>query len=140
MLYQTAIIYSRTSLFPGQRLVPVAHSGDVHLDTERRCISILNMARSHLENGEFERRHVIFSLLLAGFATTQPNAKVQAIDMMRAFETTGGIGRNTARARQLLSAVCDEQQKRIDEGGRLEQVDWLVLARERGLSVVNCGL
>ena len=52
----------------------------------------------------------------------------------------GGIGQNTYRMRQLLAAVCEEQRRVLGQGGRMEAVDWLVLAKERGLMVVHCGL
>ena len=81
----------------------------------------------------------IFPLFLAGVASTQPDAKIQAIDIMKAI-VSGGIGQNTFRTRQLLAAVCEEQRRVVNSGGRMEHVDWLEVARERGLSVVNCGL
>lgn len=87
-----------------------------------------------------ERRHVGFPLFMAGVATTQPDTKIQAMNLMTAFQREGGIGQNTYRTRQLLIAVCEEQRAMVGAGGRMEQVDWLALAKERGLSVVNCGL
>jgi len=140
MLYQTAVIYSRGSMFPGQRLIPTAHQSDIHADTERRCVAILNMASSHLEMHLMELRQVGFSLFMVGVASTQPDAKVQAMNLMTAFQREGGIGQNTYRTRQLLAEVCEEQRAVVSRGGRMEQVDWLTVAKERGLGIVNCGL
>ncbi|KAK3116576.1 hypothetical protein LTR53_002944 [Teratosphaeriaceae sp. CCFEE 6253] len=140
LLHQASIIYLRTSMFPAQRSIPVADQGEVHADTERRCISILTLASSYLD-GELmlERRHAVFPVFMAGVSTTQPDAKVQAIDIIKAMER-GAIGQNTYRTRQLLVVVCEEQRRVVSAGGRMETVDWLAVARERGLSVVNCGL
>lgn len=139
VLYQTAVIYSRTSMFPGQRNIPVANQADIHADTERRCIAILTLASAHLGSDLNERRHMVFPLFMAGVATTQPDAKIQTLDIIKAMER-GGIGQNTYRTRQLLATVYEEQRKVYSFSGRMEQVDWLVLARDRGLSIVNCGL
>lgn len=140
ILFQAAVIYARTSMFPGQRLIPTANQADIHADTERRCLSILTLAGADLEAGLMERRHVGFPLLMAGVATTQPDAKIQAMNIMTAFQREGGIGQNTYRTRQLLVAVCEEQRAVVSAGGRMEQVEWQVLAKKRGLSIVNCGL
>jgi len=142
MLYQAAIVYSRTSMFPHHRSIPPHHQHDPHLhaDTERRCASILTLASTHLETDQLVCRHDLFPLFIAGVATTQPDAKIHAIDCAKAFERAGGIGRNTARTRRLLVAVCEEQRRVVGAGGRMEMVEWWAVAEERGLGVVNCGL
>lgn len=139
-LYQAAVIYARTSMFAGQRLIPTANQSDICADTERRCLAILTMAGGYVEAGLMERRHVVFPVFIAGVATTQPDAKIQAMNLMTAFQREGGIGQNTYRTRQLLIAVCEEQRAVVGVGGRMEQVDWMALAKERGLHIVNCGL
>ncbi|KAK1085588.1 hypothetical protein LTR33_002011 [Friedmanniomyces endolithicus] len=143
LLHQATLIYSRTSMFAAQRSIPVANQGDLHADTERRCIGILTLASSYIDAEPLmEHRDAVFPVLMAGIATTQPDAKIQAMNIVKAMESParGGIGQNTFRTRQLLAAVCEEQRRVVGSGGKIEQVDWLALARERGLSVVNCGL
>jgi len=133
-------------MFPSQRLHPVLPNNRQHeaaaiqADIETRSISILHLASAHLEANLLERRHDMFPLFMAGVATASPDAKIQAIDLAKAFEVGGGIGQNTCRTRQLLVAVCEEQRRAVVAGGRMEQVDWMALARERRLNVVNCGL
>lgn len=139
MLYDAATIYSRTSMFPGQRRIPIANIQNIFADTERRVMSIIDIATTQLEAGQVDRRHVIFPLLMAGVATTRSDAKVQALDLMKAYEGSG-IGQNTYSSRQLLTAVYDEQSRVANGGGRIEDVDWLAVAKGRGLTVVNCGL
>lgn len=139
ILYQSAMIYSRTSMFPGQRKIPVANQLEVQTDTERRIFSIVSIAISKLEAGCLDQRHIIFPLFIAGFATVQPDVKIQALDIMKTFEGSG-IGQNTWRTRQLLAAVYEEQRRKANEGERMEDVDWLTVARDRSLMVVNCGL
>lgn len=126
-------------MFPGQRRIPVANQSDIHADTERRIVSIMSVATAQLHHGQLDRRHIIFPLFMAGFATTQPDIKIRVLDIIKTFEGSG-IGQNTYRTRQLLTAVYEEQRRRANEGGSMEGVNWLVVAKERSLMVVNCGL
>lgn len=126
-------------MFSGQRRIPVANQLNIHADTEQRVLSIISVATSQLEQGQLDRRHVVFPLFMAGFATTQPDVKIQALDIMKTYEGSG-IGQNTYRTRQLLAAIYEEQRRRADEGGRMEDVDWLTIARERSLTALNYGL
>lgn len=139
VLYHAAVIYSRTSMFPGQRRIPVANQQDINADTERRVASIISIAASQLERRQLDRRHIIFPLFMAGFVTTHPDAKIQALDIIKAYEGTG-IGQNTYRTRRLLTAVYEEQRRMAEAGRRIEDVDWPAVAKERSLTVVNCGL
>ena len=123
-------------MFPGQRRIPVANQLNVLTDTEQRVLSILSVATSQLEQGQLDRRHIVFPLFMAGFATSQPDVKVQALDILKTYEGSG-IGQNTYRTRQLLTWIYEEQRRRADEGGRMEDVDWLAPARERSLTTLN---
>lgn len=126
-------------MFPGQRRIPVANLQGILADTERRVMSIIDIATAQLEAGQVDRRHVICPLLIAGVATTQPDIKVQALDLMKAYESSG-IGQNTYYARRLLGEVFEEQRRVANAGGRIEDVDWMAVAKGRNLTVVNCGL
>lgn len=141
LLYHAATIYSRTSMFPGQRRIPMATQLEVNADTDGRAQAVLRIAARIVEEGKLEQRQTVFPLFMAGFATKSPEVKRNAIDLIKALEGSG-IGQNTYRTRQLLVAVCEEQARSVAAGSgrRLEDVEWLVLAREKGLTVVNCGL
>jgi hypothetical protein len=139
LLYQAAIIYSRTSMFPGQGLIPTANQAALAADTGNRVSHILTLTMSFFANRELDRREVIFPVFMAGVATNNPNAKAKAIDLLKSYEGHG-IGQNTSVVRKLLVAVCEEQNRRVSAGRRMEEVDWLRFGRERGMSVVNCGL
>ena len=140
LLYQAITLYSRTSMFPGQRRANNTSSTDTSsTDSERRVLSILAVASATLESGNLAARHVVFPLFIAGCATLSADAKVKALELVQAFEA-GAIGRNTARTRGLLKAIYEEQRRASMDGGRAEDVEWLAVARERGLMLVNCGL
>lgn len=139
LLYQAAIIYSRTSMFPGQGLIPTANQAAFAADTGSRVSHIFTLAMSILANGELDRREVVFPIFMAGVATNNPNAKAKAIDLLKSYEGHG-IGQNTNVVRRLLVAVCEEQNRRVAAGRRMEEVEWLRFGKERGMSVVNCGL
>ena len=47
LLHQATMIYSRTSMFAAQRIMDVANQGDVHVNTEQRCIVILTLTSSY---------------------------------------------------------------------------------------------
>lgn len=126
-------------MFPHQRSLPLAAQSDIFADTERRILSILHLATAYLETGQLHHRFIIFPLFIAGFATALPDVKVQVLNLVKAFEGSA-VGGNTYTTRRLLSTVLEEQRRVVGEGGRMEDVDWLRVARERGLGVVNCGL
>ncbi|KAK5173413.1 uncharacterized protein LTR77_002094 [Saxophila tyrrhenica] len=139
LLHHLATLYLRTSMFPRQRSLPLSNQHELQTDTETRVSSILASATLQLQARQLERRDVIFPLFIAGYATTQPDLKIQALDLMKAFEGQG-VGQNTFTTRRLLGAVYEEQRRRVEGGGRMEEVEWMRVARERGLGVVNCGL
>lgn len=126
-------------MFPRQRLIPLANQQNINLDTKTRIAHILTLGGSVLASGDLERREPVFAIFMAGFAASNPDEKIQAIDLLKGFEGHG-IGQNTSVVRQLLVACCEEQSQRVARGGRMEEVEWLVVGRERGLTVVNCGL
>ena len=126
-------------MFPGQPLIPTANQAAFLADTGNRVSHILTLTMSIFANGELDRREVVFPIFMAGFATNNPNAKAKTIDLLKSYEGHG-IGQNTSVVRRLLVAVCDEQNRRVAAGRRMEEVEWLRVGRERGLSVVNCGL
>lgn len=127
-------------MFPAQhRTQNPIPAPDSQADTERRAMSILAVASSILETQNLAARHVVFPLFIAGVAALQPDAKVEALELIAAFETTG-VGKNTARTRQLLKAVYEEQRRAFDAGASMGDVDWLAVARERSLTIINCGL
>ncbi|KAH9829278.1 Fungal specific transcription factor domain, partial [Teratosphaeria destructans] len=140
VMYQAAVIYSRTSMFPQQHLMPTATQAELHADTERRCMYVMDLGASHVQERRHDRRHIVFPLFLAGVVTTRLDAKARISDVIEALERNGGIGHNTRQTRRLLQAVIEAQRQALEAGGRIEQVDWMALARSKGLGVVNCGL
>jgi hypothetical protein len=139
LLYQAATIYSRTSMFPGQGLIPTANQAAFAADTGTRVSHILTLTVSILANGDLDRRELVFPIFISGVASNNHNAKAKAIDLLKTLEGHG-IGQNTSVVRRLLVGVCEEQNRRVSAGRRMEEVDWLRFGRDRGMSVVNCGL
>lgn len=126
-------------MFPSQRTLPSANKSALAADTETRVSHILTLTQSILESGDLARREVVFPCFIAGFATTDPNTKVRFVSLLRAFEGYG-IGQNTSVVRKLLVGVYEEQRRGVESGRGMEGVEWLRWGRERGMSVVNCGL
>ena len=126
-------------MFPTQSLLPTASQSFYQTDTATRVSHILTLALTIHAANELDRREVVFPVFIAGVATTNPAAKAKAIELLKSYEGHG-IGQNTSVVRRLLVAVCEEQNRRVAAGRRMEEVEWLRVGRERGLGVVNCGL
>lgn len=126
-------------MFPGQRRIREPSQYELQPNIEECIFSIMSIARAQLSSGQFERRHINFPLFMAGFATTQAEVKVQVLNIMKVYEGHG-IGLNTYRTRQLLMVVGAEQVRATNMGGSMEDVDWLTVAKERNLTVLNCWL
>ena len=121
-------------MFPTQLTLPSAAKPALATDTETRVSQILTLATSIFESGELARREVVFPCFMAGFATGDFGIKKRFVALLRDFEGHG-IGLNSGVVRKLLVGVCEALGRRGVEG-----VEWLRWGRERGWSVVNCGL
>nr|POE48409.1 hypothetical protein CFP56_71039 [Quercus suber] len=144
-LFYAAVLYSRTSMFPKQRLLPIADERSIIADTERRCAGILTLAAANMLSDQerpdyYSRRRIVFPIFMAGIATSSPTTKRQALDLLKRLERHGAIGQNTCYTRQLLVAVAEAQERAQQQGMAVESVEWLNVAQEKGLNVVNCGL
>ena len=122
-------------MFPGQMLVD-AESLD---EAAQHCQNILALVSSTLPAVRSRSYCFLFGIFLAGFATPDPQLKAQAINLLRALEGQS-IGNNARKTADLLLAVCEEQGHRARAGGRPEEVDWLLFAEARGISLVDFGL
>lgn len=138
-LYNAGVIFSYTSMFPKQRSFRSSDQRLVDTDIEACKDSILQIASSMLENQQFHQRWIIFPVFMAGIASKQSDAMVEALGIIRAYEQSG-IGENTTMVRRLLTAVNEEQSHRISVGQPMEDIDWQSVAIEKGFRVGNCGL
>jgi len=121
-------------MFPSQQRLPSFNLAAQKSDTEARSAQTLALATSILDAGDLARREIVFPCFIAGFATQDFERKRRFVSLLRRCEGYG-IGQNTGVVRKLLAGVCEEQGRR-GVGG----VEWMVWGRERGWSVVNCGL
>lgn len=122
-------------MYPGQGLDNPGAKAEIAL----HCTNILVLANSVVESQLWDHHFIINATFIAGVYTSNQNEKVQAINIIRAMEGRG-IAHNAMRCRKLLVIVCEEQQRRIMEGGREEEVDWIGVSRARGLQMVDFGL
>lgn len=136
MQFNASLIYLNTSMYPGQ---PAHNSPDIRNDVEHLCANVLSLATAVVDSHNYDQHHIVFPTFLAGYATHDADKKVHAINILGAMEGTG-ISRNATRSRELLVAVCEEQSSRVMNGACPEEVDWISLAKSRGLGVVNFGL
>ncbi|KAI5251418.1 hypothetical protein E4T42_04273 [Aureobasidium subglaciale] len=134
--FSTWVIYSSSSLYPTQsfHLTPSQRS-----ETRLHSLKILSMADAAVTLQNYDHHQLVFPIFVAGFASPDMETKARAIASMRVMEGTG-ISRNATRSRELLGMVYDEQRERILAGGRPEEVDWIDMAKAKGMGVVNFGL
>ncbi|KAL1302235.1 hypothetical protein AAFC00_002660 [Neodothiora populina] len=132
----TQMLYLDTSMYPGQRL---HNTLEVREDVSRRCTTIIAMTTSVVEAQDYDQHHIVFPIFMAGFATEKAEVKVHAINLLNAMEGTG-ISRNVTRSRELLVSVCEEQEMCAMAGAQAEEVDWITLAKSKGIAIVNFGL
>ncbi|TKA69613.1 hypothetical protein B0A49_05430 [Cryomyces minteri] len=136
LLYRTCLLFSHTSVWSGQR-VEYSTAGDEEI--EQLVSEVLELARTTVEAEHFERRFVVFPLFLAGFATSHPEKKRLAMELLVAMEPTS-VGKNTAASRELLQTVYDLQRQSLMAVGHSLAVDWIDVMTEHGMHVVNFGL
>ncbi|PNS20517.1 hypothetical protein CAC42_5967 [Sphaceloma murrayae] len=129
------VIYSSTSMFPGQPFSNPSLSAEV----ARQCRHVLALAQTVLQTGLWGRPPLVFAVFLAGVASPEAEIKSAAIQIIREFERNS-FNRNVRGAKELLMTVCEEQRQRVIHGGRQEEVDWLELARSRQMEIVDFGL
>ncbi|KIW42503.1 uncharacterized protein PV06_06048 [Exophiala oligosperma] len=135
-LYRACILFSHTSMWPGQRL-----DTSPDYDTEIAVASnqILQMTmKAHAEN-RYHCRYLVFPVFMAGFCSTDGAQRMQALDLIRGMEKHS-IGRNTTMTRRALAAVYEKQNERFMNTGQSLDIDWMQVMAERDLFVINFGL
>ncbi|KIV78327.1 hypothetical protein PV11_10054 [Exophiala sideris] len=135
-LYRACIIFSHTSMWPGQRLET---SPDYNTEIAVASSQILQMMRKALVEDRAHCRYLVFPAFIAGFASTDGAQRMQALDMIRTMEKDS-IGRNTTVTRKALAAVYEKQNERFMNTGQSLDVDWMQVMVEKELLVVNFGV
>lgn len=135
-LYRACIIFSHTSMWPGQRLET---SPDYNTEIAVASTQILQMMRKALAEDRSHCRYLVFPAFMAGFASTDGAQRMQALDMIRIMEKDS-IGRNTTVTRKALAAVYEAQNERFMNTGQSLDVDWMQVMVEKELLVVNFGV
>lgn len=134
-LYRTCLIYSHTSMWPGQRF-ETSPDYDVEIEeSARQILQIAHGAMNHSNN--LHNRFLVFPLFMAGFANTDGSEKMLAVDMIQGMEQEG-LCRNTIATRKSLEAIYERQNHSFMTTGHSLDVDWVEVMSEYG--VVSPGL
>lgn len=135
-LYRACIIYSHTSMWPGQRL-----ESSPDYDTEIAVASnqILAAAKGMLDQGFADARFLVFPVFISGFASMDGSQKAVALELIEKMEQPS-IGRNTAASRKALEKVYTAQNERFMTTGQSLDVDWMEVMEREDIMVVNFGL
>lgn len=136
-LYRACIIYSHTSMWPGQRL-------DISRDCETEINSasqhILQVSRDIIENDSTSSQFLVFPLFMAGLASSISREKILAIDLIRQMEQGCIIGENTKATRKALETIYELQHEQFMHNGHSLDIDWFQVMIDKGRTVVNFGL
>ena len=136
-LYRACIIYSHTSMWPGQRMDTAP---DFEPEIYTASQQILQASRAIVEADSNSSRFLVFPLFMAGFASSVGSEKMMVIDMIQQMEQGCIVGRNTRATRKALEAVYERQNRQFMRNGHSLDVCWLEVMAERGMTVVNFGL
>ncbi|XHG05253.1 hypothetical protein AWENTII_008493 [Aspergillus wentii] len=135
-LLHTALLFSHTSMWPGQHLGPEAFPED---NIYPHVTAILQIAESAIaEAGGAGQRFVTFPLFLAGAVTTSHEQKMVAMELLSNM-TREEMGYNAATTRYILQVVYEQQAQRLMSAGHALNVDWVDIMDQHDLQVVNFG-
>jgi hypothetical protein len=123
-------------MWSGQRLQTLPDLDD---EVGRCCQEVLQLSSSAIESKRLELRFIAFPLFVAGFASSNPNEKKLALELMQSLEQQS-IGRNIKTILELLAAVYDRQKASLMSIGHALGVDWVDIMGERGFAVVDFGM
>ncbi len=134
-MYQMCVIYSHTSMYPGQ-LEDRAPEYDAEVPV---CATgIIEFSRRIVAQEIWEFRFTIFGLFLAGVASTNPSEHAVAYDLLDRMESRC-YGANTAVLKQLLNTIYGRQEEAMRNGQDVN-VDWIEEMRARDMRLVFFGL
>lgn len=119
VLYRTFVIYTHTSMYPGQLNETFGSDEVATFATE-----IIDALQLMLAGKEYSPRSGIFSLFVAGFATTNRSEKQMVLDLLLAVEARDYRG-STEGTRTLLQRIYERQDAAAQEFGDARSVDWL---------------
>lgn len=135
-LYLACIVYSHTSMWPTQRLDTGPGFDD---EIASAALQIIQTAERIVSADRLELRFIVFPLFIAGYASTDGNQKMMALDLIQRTEESS-IGGNTLVTRRALQIVYERQTGRFMSTGHSLDVCWKDIMVEQGLQVVNFGL
>ena len=110
---------------------------------ETHAHSILSLSREIVTAGHLERKFVVFPLFMAGilfsscFRSEFAAQRAETIRLLKDLEMKT-MGKVANASRLLLELVYENVDLGKNTGTRL--VDWVGLAKDKGLQVVNCRL
>ncbi|GFF49318.1 hypothetical protein IFM46972_08771 [Aspergillus udagawae] len=136
LLYHTSLLFSYTSLWPGQSFGLGAAPQE---EIRHHAAAVFSVAESVMAQSKGnDWRSVTFPVFLAGSATPSSDLKVIALDMLSRLEAQE-IGRNATSIRYLFQVVYERQTQQSQGVGHPGSADWIEILAEHGLSLVTYG-
>lgn len=130
------LIYSHTSMWPGQRLETGA---EFDVEIAIAASEILSTAQKIVTAGRFELRFIVFPVFVAGYASTDGNRKMIAVELLRTLERES-VGASITLTRRTLETVYHRQNTRFLLNGQDRDVEWMEVLVEQRVEVIMFGL
>jgi hypothetical protein len=135
-LYHTSLLFSYTSLWPGQSFGLGAAPQE---EIRHHAAAVFSVAESVMAQSKGnDWCSVTFPVFLAGSATPSSDLKVIALNMLSRLEAQE-IGRNATSIRYLFQVVYERQMQQSHGVGHPGSADWIEILAEHGLSLVTYG-
>ncbi|KAG2025665.1 hypothetical protein GB937_002385 [Aspergillus fischeri] len=136
LLYHTSLLFSYTSLWPGQCFGLGAAPQE---EVRHHAAAVFSIAESVMaQSKENCWRSVTFPVFLAGSVTPSSDLKVIALDMLSRLEVQE-IGCNATSIRYLFQVVYERQMQQSRGVGHPGSADWREILAEHGLPLVASG-
>ncbi|RHZ68851.1 hypothetical protein CDV55_106546 [Aspergillus turcosus] len=134
LLYHTSLLFSYTSLWPGQRFGPGAAPQE---EVRHHAAAVFSVAEAVMaQNKENGWRSVTFPVFLAGSVTPSSDLKVRALDMLSRLEAQE-IGRNATTIRYLFQVVYEGQMQQSLGVGGPGSADWIEILAEHDIQGIS---
>ncbi|KAF4555233.1 Fungal specific transcription factor domain-containing protein 73 [Elsinoe fawcettii] len=135
MQYSTAMLYLHTCILQFDR-EQTEHEVS---ETAFFCTLILKLAQSAAGRGFAANHHLILPIFLAGINTYASTEKALAWKLLKVYEDAG-IGPNARKTLAFFEKILALQGERRSTGCDQSGIDWIALAAQEGIIMVNMGL
>ncbi|RAL08678.1 uncharacterized protein BO97DRAFT_437458 [Aspergillus homomorphus CBS 101889] len=136
ILFHTCILFSFTSVYPGQRLGSCGVSEETVHHHATIILQISSTLLSRDRRGD--KQLIIFPLFLSGAVAASSSLKMMALELLSGLEETD-VGSSAATACHILQVIYERQIQHSSRGEHAQEFSWVEVLSEHGLQLVSYG-